>query len=81
MARLVDRFKMKYDTTSCGELTKSFPISGFATPNRVEHCMNIIAFVTSATAQLLSDPDETFNDAEKEAYFVERERKTSASVK
>ena len=31
MARLVDRFTTKYSTTSCDELTKSFPISSFAT--------------------------------------------------
>ncbi len=81
MARLVDRFTTKYSTTSCDELTKSFPISSFATLNRIEHCMNIIAFATSATVQLLSDADETFSDAEKEMYFAQRERKTLASVK
>jgi hypothetical protein len=76
MARLVDYFTSKYATTSCGELTKSFPISSFAMPNRIEHCMNIIAFVASATAQLLSDVDETFRDAEKEMYFAQRERQS-----
>lgn len=73
MARLVERFERRYGTASCEELTGNFPIAEFASPGRIESCMDIIAFVTRETADLLSDPDDTFDDPQKEAYFRLRE--------
>jgi len=35
--------------------------------------MKVIAFTTQEAAHLLFDPDDTFADQEKEAYFVKRE--------
>lgn len=80
MARLVDYFTANCGTTSCHELTERFSVSGFATADRIERCMNIIALVTSATARLLSNEDDTFEDLEKEKYFIEREGPVSTGT-
>jgi len=44
-----------------------------ASSARVRNCMKVIAFTTQEAAHLLFDPDDTFADQEKEAYFVKRE--------
>jgi hypothetical protein len=47
----------------------------FASQSRIQRCMGIIDYTTREVAGLLSDPDDTFKDPEKEAYFARRERK------
>ncbi len=69
--RLVERFKEKYRTVSCAEMTWGF--GDFASQARIERCMGIIDFTTRAVARLLSDPDDTFDDPDKEGYFRRRE--------
>ena len=76
VARLVDRFKMKYGTTSCAELTRQYTVDDFPTPVRINYCCDIIDFACREAALLLFDPDETFDDPEKEAYFNRRENRT-----
>jgi len=73
--RLVERFKNRYQTVSCAEMTWGF--DDFASQARIERCMGIIDLTTREVARLLFDPDETFRDPEKESYFSRRERKGS----
>jgi len=73
MARLVERFATQFGTTSCEELTKSYPVSEFSSKGRIKRCMDIIAFVTRETSRLLSDPDDNFSDEERRSYFSLRE--------
>jgi C_GCAxxG_C_C family probable redox protein len=70
-AKLVERFKDRYHTTCCAEMTKGF--SDFSSASRIQHCMEMIAFTTREVAGLLFDLDETFSDPEKNAYFARRE--------
>ncbi len=69
--RLVERFRDRYGMTSCAEMTRKF--ANFSSPQRIAHCMKIIAFTTSEVASLLLDLDDTFDDPEKETYFAQRE--------
>jgi hypothetical protein len=69
----VKRFKEKYQTVSCAEMTWGF--GDFASRYRIQRCMAIIDFTTFEVARLLFDPDETFADPEKESYFSRREIK------
>jgi C_GCAxxG_C_C family probable redox protein len=69
--RLVERFKDRYGTTSCAEMTRVF--SDFSSPQRIARCMEIIAFTTCEVVGLLFDSDETYKDPEKDAYFARRE--------
>ena len=70
-AKLVERFRQKYGTVSCAEMTRGF--ADFSAPSRIRHCMEIIAFATREVATLLFEPDESFADPEKDAYFAKRE--------
>jgi C_GCAxxG_C_C family probable redox protein len=70
-ARLVGRFKNRYHTVSCAEMTKGF--TDFSSSQRIARCMEIIAFTTCEVAGLLFDSDETYEDSEKDAYFARRE--------
>jgi len=69
--KLVERFKNRYHTISCAEMTNAF--ADFSSPPRIQRCMEIIAFTTREVASLLFDSDDTFNDLEKETYFSRRE--------
>lgn len=73
--RLVERFKDRYKTVSCAEMTWGF--GDFASQSRIGRCMGIIDFTTREVARILFDPDDTFKDPEKENYFTRRERKGS----
>ena len=67
----------RFDTISCGDITSRFTIPDFAIPERIGNCMEVIAFATRETAIILFDKDDTFSDAEKEAYFALREKPRS----
>jgi hypothetical protein len=68
---LVERFRERYGTVSCAEMTRGF--ANFSSPSRIRHCMEIIAFATREVAALLIEPDESFADPEKDTYFAKRE--------
>jgi C_GCAxxG_C_C family probable redox protein len=70
-ARLVERFKERYGTTCCAEMTKGF--DDFSSTERIQRCVEMIAFTTREVAALLFDSDETYDDPEKDAYFARRE--------
>ena len=73
--QLVDRFEKEYKTVSCKKITQKFSINVFASPERINKCMDVIAFTTRETTNLLFDSKENFKDPEKEAYFAKRESK------
>lgn len=72
-ARLAERFEARFQTLGCDEITSRFTIPGFASAERIGNCMEVIAFAARETALILFDENETFSDAEKEAYFARRE--------
>ena len=69
--RLVERFKDRYRTTSCAEMTREF--RDFSSPQRIARCMEIITFTTCEVAALLFGLNESFDDPEKDSYFAKRE--------
>ena len=71
-ARLVENFTKKYHTVCCGDITDKF--NDFSGTSRIHHCMEIIAFTTSQVAGLLFDPNDGFNDVEKERHLERREK-------
>jgi hypothetical protein len=73
-SRLAERFKERFQTLSCEEITKGFTIPDFATQERITNCMKVIDLATRETAMILFDTDDTFSDPQKEAYFALREK-------
>lgn len=50
--QITKEFRQKYKTTKCSDLTANF--NDFSSPERKNHCAEIVEFVTSQTANLLT---------------------------
>jgi C_GCAxxG_C_C family probable redox protein len=72
-SRLAERFRERFQTLSCEEITSRFSIPDFATEERITRCMGVIDFAARETAMILFEEDDTFSDPQKEDYFALRE--------